>query len=164
MNALQLVGDRLNDASLIDQISGLTMKNGRVDHTETGHDDLLIAFLLAVFFILFGLHHNLYGIRPDEIMCQVKSDGETIDADAKKAMLQAHAQIRDLRQRIKNSSDNPVVQSIFQRELQKLVSVYGEIPQEEDTTLRPLDQINKNSQQVSKAMSNLTPDVVLSFA
>ena len=164
MNALQLVGDRLNDASLIDQISGLTMKNGRVDHTETGHDDLLIAFLLAVFFILFGLHHNLYGIRPDEIMCQVKSDGETIDADAKKTMLQAHAQIRDLRQRIKHSSDNPVVQSIFQRELQKLVSVYGEIPQEEDTTLRPLDQINKNSKQVSKAMSNLTPDVVLSFA
>ena len=164
MNALNLVGDRLNDASLVDQISGLTMKNGRVDHTETGHDDLLIAFLLAVYFILFGLHHNLYGIRPDEIMCQVKSDGELIDADKKKAMIFAHEQIRDLRQRVKNSADNPVVQSIFQRELQKLIAVYGEIPQEDDKSLKPLDQINKNAKQVSKAMSNITPDVFFSFA
>jgi hypothetical protein len=164
MNALNLVGDRLNDASLIDQISGLTMKNGRVDHTETGHDDLLIAFLLAVYFVLFGLHHNLYGIRPDEIMCQVKSDGELIDADAKKRMLLAHEQIRDLRNKLKANENNPVVQSVFQRELQKLVAVYGEIPQEDDTTLKPMDQINKNSKLAAKNMSAITPDVIFSFA
>ena len=140
------------------------MKNGRVDHAETGHDDLLIAFLLAVYFVLFGLHHQLYGIRPDEIMCQVKSDGELIDPDAKKQMILAHEQIRDLRQKIKNAASNPAVQQIFQRELQKLVAVYGEIPQEDDTTLKPMDQINKNSKQAARAMSNITPDVYFAYA
>ena len=164
MNALNLVGDRLNDNALIDQISGLTMKNGRVDHSVTGHDDLLIAFLLAVYFVLFGLHHNLYGIRPDEIMCQVRQDGELIDADEKKTMLLAHEQIRDLRQRIKNSADNPMVQQVYKRELQKLVSVYGEIPQEDDKSLKPMDQINKNSKQMARSMSNLDMSTMFAYA
>ena len=140
------------------------MKNGRVDHSVTGHDDLLIAFLLAVYFVLFGLHHNLYGIRPDEIMCQVKQNGELIDADEKKTMILAHEQIRDLRQRIKNCVDNPMVQQIYKRELQKLVSVYGEIPQEDDKSLKPMDQINKNSKQMARSMSNLDMSTMFAYA
>jgi len=163
MNALNLVGDRLNDASLVDQISGLTMKNGRVDHTESGHDDLLIAFLLAVYFILFGLHHQFYGIRPDELMCQVRSNGELVDPDKKKAEMLAFEQIRDLTQKIKNNKDNPAVVSVFQRELQKLVAVYGDAPKEEDSALKPMDQINKNSKQMARTMSNITPDVYMKF-
>ena len=84
MTAMKLVGDRLNDSSLIDEICGISMKNGRVDHSEKGHDDLLIAFLLAAYFILFGANHQLYGINPDEFLSSVNEQtGDNIDPDIK---------------------------------------------------------------------------------
>ena len=53
MTVLKLVADRLMDHDLIKELCGLTTKNNRVDHSGSGHDDLVIAFLLACYFLLF---------------------------------------------------------------------------------------------------------------
>lgn len=163
MNSLNLAGSKLGDSAIIDEISGLTMKNGRVDHTELGHDDLLIAFLLACYFILFGLNHNLYGIRPDEFMCNIKNDGSYIDKDAKKQMLQAYAQIREYRTKLKQCT-NPVISSIYQRELQKLVAAYGDAPAEEETSLKPIDQIKQESKQAAVQNRSVGINALMNFA
>jgi len=132
MTAMRLVGDRLNDSALIDEISGITMKNGRVDHTEKGHDDLLIAFLLAAYFILFGANHQLYGISPDEFLCQVNEQtGDNIDADLKQQQTRLRVLLQDYRAKLKHAN-NPIVKQALEREVQKIVNVIGDAPMEEE--------------------------------
>ena len=132
MTAMKLVGDRLNDASLIDEISGISMKNGRVDHSEKGHDDLLIAFLLAAYFILFGANHQLYGINPDEFLSSVNEQtGDNIDPDLKLQQKQMRVLLDDYRAKLKHSS-NPIIRQALEREIQKLVTVVGDAPMDGD--------------------------------
>lgn len=133
MTAMKLVGDRLGDSKLIDEVSGISVRNGRVDHSEKGHDDLLIAFLLAAYFILFGRNHHLYGISPDEFLSRVNNDtGDTIDPDLKIQQAQMKAQIIDLRSKLKHCGGNLILRSAYERELQKLTSVVGDVPMDED--------------------------------
>ena len=132
MTAMRLVGDRLNDSALIDEISGITMKNGRVDHTEKGHDDLLIAFLLAAYFILFGANHQLYGISPDEFLCQVNEQtGDNIDPDLKQQQTRLRVLLQDYKSKLKHST-NPIIKQALEREIQKIVNVIGDAPMEEE--------------------------------
>ena len=132
MTAMKLVGDRLNDSSLIDEICGISMKNGRVDHSEKGHDDLLIAFLLAAYFILFGANHQLYGINPDEFLSSVNEQtGDNIDPELKMQQKQMRVLLDDYRAKLKHSS-NPIIRQALEREIQKLVTVIGDSPMDED--------------------------------
>lgn len=55
--------DRVHDTVLIGQIAGLTTKNGRINHTSTGHDDMVVAWLLANWFVSNGLNLSFYGIH-----------------------------------------------------------------------------------------------------
>ena len=132
MTAMKLVCDRLNDAALIDEVCGISVKNGRVDHSEKGHDDLLIAFLLAAYFILFGSNHHLYGIAPDEFLCAVNEDsGDTIDPELKAQQKQLRGLLADYRAKLKHTT-NHIVKQALEREIQKLITVVGDSPMEED--------------------------------
>lgn len=163
MTAMRLVGDRLNDASLVDEICGISMRNGRVDHSEKGHDDLLIAFLLAAYFILFGANHHLYGISPDEFLCQVNEQtGDNIDADLKQQQSRMRVLLQDYRAKLKHSS-NPVIQQALEREIQKIVSVIGDAPMEEDKFMS-LEKAKHEATQESQRASGLNAIDWLSYA
>lgn len=54
--------DRVYDRELVDQITGLVSKNGRIDHSEDGHDDMVIAWLLATWFLTSSKNLQFYGI------------------------------------------------------------------------------------------------------
>lgn len=141
MTSLNLNVTRLNDNSLIDEACGLTMKNGRVDHSESGHDDLLIAYLLACFFILFGRNHQLYGIAPDEFMRNIEANGAEIDAEEKKYKAVARKRIVELQAMIKRDV-NTVVKAAHQRELSKWMDIIGDEDIIDDS-VRPLEQVDK---------------------
>ena len=67
------------DKHIIDEICGLVIKNGRIDHAVGGHDDTLVAYLIASWFIMFGKNLHLYGIDRSIIMSVDKSaKGETV--------------------------------------------------------------------------------------
>lgn len=68
-NAAKRSSDRIHDTQLINQIAGLTRKNGRVDHANGGHDDCIIAWLLTHWFLSDGQNLSHYGID-----CKVMSD------------------------------------------------------------------------------------------
>ena len=57
---------------LVEQISCLTMKNGRIDHKSGGHDDLVIAWLLCHWLLYNGKNLNYYGIDSKRIMSRIK--------------------------------------------------------------------------------------------
>lgn len=58
--ALDLFHDRIYDASLINQIFGLKMRNGRIDHAIGKHDDILVAYMLSNFVLFFGKNLDYY--------------------------------------------------------------------------------------------------------
>ena len=89
--AMKLAAARICDRNLVDELCGLTIRNNRVDHSESGHDDLVIAYLLACFFFIFGNNHRFYGIEMSEVLCNVKNDGELCTPDAKKAAEHTHS-------------------------------------------------------------------------
>lgn len=67
-NAVRHARDRVNDIKTIDQILGLEVINGRVDHPKGGHDDGVVAWLLPCWLAMFGNNLNYYGLDQTEIM------------------------------------------------------------------------------------------------
>ena len=93
---------------------------------------MLIAFLLAAYFILFGSNHHLYGIAPDEFLCAVNEDsGDTIDPELKAQQKQLRGLLADYRAKLKHTT-NHIVKQALEREIQKLITVVGDSPMEED--------------------------------
>ncbi|QQO90758.1 hypothetical protein pEaSNUABM10_00276 [Erwinia phage pEa_SNUABM_10] len=66
--ALRLSAHLLRSGELIDQILGLVERSGRIDHQKSGHDDLVISWLLAMWLLLFGKNLNHYGITNNRLM------------------------------------------------------------------------------------------------
>lgn len=61
--AAKMGGAVVNDKTLIDEIVGLVVKNGRIDHSQGNHDDMVIAWLLGVWFLSSSKNLKYYGIE-----------------------------------------------------------------------------------------------------
>lgn len=68
-------GHMVRDKVLSDEIKGLVIKNGRIDHGEGGHDDGVIAWLLAHWMIRYSKNLSFYGIDVNKALSMVSSDG-----------------------------------------------------------------------------------------
>lgn len=55
-------GNSVKDIPLINEITSLVVKNGKIDHSSEGHDDMVIAWLLAGWLLLMGKNLSYYGI------------------------------------------------------------------------------------------------------
>lgn len=71
---IKRVFKRLKDGGLVEQILGLKVKNGRIDHANGGHDDKVISLLMAYYILIMGKNLNYYGIYPLEVL-KDNSDG-----------------------------------------------------------------------------------------
>ena len=72
-NAVKRSCDKIYDKSLIDQLTGLIVKNGRVDHDDGEHDDLVIAYLLTHWLITHGKLLSHYGIDVIKVMSKMST-------------------------------------------------------------------------------------------
>jgi hypothetical protein len=61
-NAAKRGGDKVYDKKLVAQIAGLVKKNDRVDHAAGKHDDMVIAWLMAHWFLTNGKNMSHYGL------------------------------------------------------------------------------------------------------
>lgn len=66
--------DVVRDQTLIEQINGLITKNGRIDHDDGQHDDMVIGWLLCMWFMTQGKNMSHYGIDTKLIMAQLGGD------------------------------------------------------------------------------------------
>ena len=163
MTAMKLVGDRLNDSSLIDEVSGISMKNGRVDHSERGHDDLLIAFLLAAYFILFAANHQLYGVSPDEFLCEVNErTGDNVDPELKMQQNQMRILLNDYRAKLKHTN-NPIVKQALEREINKLKVVVGDDVVGSEDEVVSLEQAKQNASKESARAFGFNMNDIISY-
>lgn len=60
--AADLCATKIRDDSLCTELSHLVIKNNRIDHAAGKHDDMVIAFLLANWFLLHSKNLDFYGI------------------------------------------------------------------------------------------------------
>lgn len=62
VRAAKLTNQHMYDKRLIDEITGLIVKNDRIDHKSSGHDDMVIGWMLAAWMLLNGRYLDMYGI------------------------------------------------------------------------------------------------------
>jgi len=105
------IGEYVRDEVLVNQILSLTIRNNRVDHPEGGHDDMVIAWLLAYWFMTEAKHKDFYGIDGSKILNKA-IDAELIqDAtpeEREKILYQERlrAKITELLDSIKNTKND----------------------------------------------------------
>lgn len=61
-SALRLGAKRVYDKTLINELLSLTIRNGRIDHSQGNHDDMVVSYLLAHWFCTKAKHLDHYGI------------------------------------------------------------------------------------------------------
>ena len=73
MSKLKFTSYCTYDEALVNQISGLVIKNNRIDHAEGGNDDMVIASLLSYWLLMSGKNLSYYGIKSNEILRKNKA-------------------------------------------------------------------------------------------
>lgn len=81
---------------LSDQIRSLVVKNGRIDHTASGHDDMVISWLLAGWFVMKAKNKHHYGIDARDCMRLAGKDGNKLT----EAEIMAQEEQKELRDEI----------------------------------------------------------------
>lgn len=69
---LRLGASRVYSSMVANELLGLTVRNGRIDHTRGHHDDLVIAMLLAHWFCTEVRNKDYYGIDPRKVFSQAR--------------------------------------------------------------------------------------------
>jgi hypothetical protein len=131
-NAAKRSADKIKDLTTINQITGLTTRNGRVDHQVGEHDDMVIAWLLNFWLLTQGKNLSHYGIDSKAIFSEIKKI-EILDNRSRyefQEQQNIRFEIENIFEKIKNESDDYIVQRLeFQlRNLnRRLVLEEGEI-------------------------------------
>jgi len=81
INALKYTGAVAKDNSLINQISSLKTRNGRIDHDIDENDDLTIAWLLTYWFLTNVKHAEFYDIPINSVLTDVSMNDVGIAED-----------------------------------------------------------------------------------
>ena len=75
-SAVKLVGEVIFDKTTIDQILGLVSKNGRIDHAQGEHDDMVISWLLGHWFMTQAKNLYFYGLNVADLFSSLKYSGQ----------------------------------------------------------------------------------------
>ena len=67
-NGVKIGGKYIRDMQLASELLGLVIKNGRIDHKSSGHDDMVIAWLMGVWFVIYGRRLDHYGISNTKLL------------------------------------------------------------------------------------------------
>ena len=119
MKAVQMNYDRINDSTLINELASLNVKNGRIDHSTAGHDDTVISYLLACYFVYFGKNFNLYDVDHSTFLNKVSSSGKIVEPEYKQQQDELAERIKDIKRMLSTTSNRLVTDSLT-RELRNL--------------------------------------------
>jgi len=142
---MEMCAHLIKDITLINQISGLTAKNGRIDHGEGGNDDSVMAYLQACNWILFGNNLDMYtfsGGDLSNILSEVKvvaEDGTLRNAADPEDFEYLKAQISLLEKKIKGAN-NPTIKIEM---IHKLNSLKKKLPSESENILADIQSLSQ---------------------
>jgi len=110
MASAKYTGDKVRDIKLINQILGLKVKNGRIDHDSDSHDDMVIAWLLGWWFLTHANNKEFYGFEPDRILqdvvnTELLTTGDDEDKRRIKEQEKIREEIKQLFEKLKNEKN-----------------------------------------------------------
>lgn len=129
LNAAKVAATQIFDRTLSSEIRKLEIKNGRVDHSSGGHDDMVIAWLMSCWFYFHGNNLDLYGVDISKFVVRIGQDGNTATPEdiAKTARNEAtRIEIDTLTEKLKNT-DNIHILMAIDAQLKKLTKRLGEV-------------------------------------
>lgn len=126
-SAVRMSGDKVRDKTLASELLALVVKDGRIDHKASGHDDAVIAWLLACWFMLYGKRLDYYGVSNRILMKRLSSRGRGEDFDDSDYEREEAEQSRlhdeiDKLCTIMSCNKNPFMRSRYERQLRVLLS------------------------------------------
>lgn len=141
-DAAKRAGDKVKDKLLAEEILGLVEKNGRIDHVSSGHDDMVIAWLLGNWFITNAKnlkHYDIDVTKVDNIRVvdgSVHMPEQTFeDLEQLTLMREAQSLLKDLEE----TENEFLIRKIEHR----LRIINGRVKQSEDETFSIDALINK---------------------
>lgn len=111
ISAVKYTGPVTYDKSLIGQISGLSTKNGRVDHDKDGNDDMVIAYMLTWWFLTNAKNLEFYGFSKsdplsDLSMANTAINNELKSKEEKRIQMELRDAIEDIFKSLAYTKDN----------------------------------------------------------
>jgi len=88
--AAKRAGRHTRDKTLINEITSLVVKNGRIDHKASGHDDMVISWLLNFWFVMKASNLSHYGIPRGAILS--RTTGDAASPEERRAAAEAELQ------------------------------------------------------------------------
>jgi len=140
---------------LSDQIRSLVVKNGRIDHTSSGHDDMVISWLLAGWFIMKAKNLQYYGIDPRDCMRLAGKDGHKLTEQ----QIMAQEEQKELRDEIDRLKDQlSTITDAFSRvRLEQSLKYLVAISQDDGGVPLTYDELVKDAEE---AKANVKPSYV----
>lgn len=127
--AMRLCAHTMRAGELIDQILALVERKGRIDHAASGHDDLVIAWLLTMWLLIYGKNLDAYGLSNHRLMVRnhgIQNGRNGIDEDEEERLMEEEAEQQKLVSEIEDVSKRiyetrcPVTQTQLRNRLHHL--------------------------------------------
>lgn len=108
---------KIYDKPLIDQITSLITKNGRIDHEDGEHDDMVIGWLLGMWLIMQGVNLTHYGIDPRWVMIDAtpKEELDPYEAAIKREQDALRLQLTELNEQLGKTHDEYISMKLEQQ-------------------------------------------------
>jgi hypothetical protein len=122
-NAVRRCSKVIRDRKLSEQITGLiTNKRGRIDHEEGGHDDMVVAWLLAHWFMTSAKNLANYGLNPMDALAGLEREEKQMSPkEVYEQMLQKEKRMNFNRiVELMSSERNSILIDRYERELRIL--------------------------------------------
>jgi len=80
-NAAKEAGHLIKDRTVSNEIRGLVVKNGRIDHSNGAHDDTVIAWLMTHWMLTYSKNLSYYGIDTRNALSMVHHEGRILNPE-----------------------------------------------------------------------------------
>lgn len=151
--------DYVYDKSLIDQINGLIVKNGRVDHEVGEHDDMVIGWLLTHWLITMSVNLSYYGIDMSMAAKEVEAEVDMNTLMLRAEQLQLRNNIEKLTEKLKTERDEFVSMRLEQeiRILNRRIVYEENEVFSVDELIRQAKESKKNRQRLASSLGQYNP-------
>lgn len=153
-NAIKIAGGSIRDKGLASELLALVVKDGRIDHKATGHDDCVIAWLLACWFMFYGKRLDFYGVSNRVLMRRQALGAASSEEELEDIMMEDEEQrllsdeIDELCSKI-TQNRNPFIKTNLERQLRVKLSMLR-LDTSQAATLGELQELIRNEKLKSR--------------